>query len=137
MAAAVQPKSLSGYVRWLRHQYRQEPPIRLHLTAIGEGGTPKWSGDFLAWVNGGPGACGQDEDGYLKTPLRCAIYALHGRFEDAPRARMADYALALATTDAPWFVIAKRAGIEPDWARPIATLAAVRRIWDLYAPMAR
>ncbi len=136
-AGAAEPRTLAGYVRWVRWAYAQEPPTRLHTRETGPDGLPRWSGDFYRWLQGtdqSAAACSVDEDGYFRTPFRCAIYAFHGRWEENDRARMADYALSIAASDEPLEAVAARHALVP-WAIDIVTQEVLHRLWQMYAPM--
>ena len=142
MARAIEPNTVSGYVRWIRWAYRQEPPVALHdRDELADDGTPRWTGDFMAWISGttlkGGISCGEDDEGYLRTPLRCALYTMHGRFENAPSAKMADFLLSIAEGGMSVGDVAVAHGVGPAWVHEIVAREALRRLWDIYAPMRR
>ena len=125
-------------VRWVRWAYSLEPPIRLHTAATGEDGAPRMSGDFLAWLRSseeGLVACAEDEYGYRRTPLRCALFELHGRVEGTERAGLAHLALSIAQSDQVTLEdLGRRYGIA-EWAVGIVVTEALRRLWDDCVPM--
>ena len=138
MQLASQPKSLAGYVRWARWAYRFEVPSRLHSHDVGDDGSPRWTGQFVSFLQAHEmlgTACAIDEDGQFRTPFLCAWLTLHGRDEQSDSAAMAHFVYAIAATDeptTPW-EIADRIGIKPSWVvRPAAELA-LGRIWAMYA----
>lgn len=141
MARAAEPRNLTAYVRWCRWAYKQEPPVRLHTRETGPDGNPRWSGDFYKWITGadsGLAACGTDVEGYYRTPFRCALYVLHGRFEDTEQSAMAHLCLDIATNEfESALLIAAQHGIGPQWVQPIVLRETLRRLWDLYAPLPR
>ena len=151
MDEALQPRSLTGYVNWVRHEYRLEPPSRIHVRLTDAGGTPGWSGEFAAWIEGigSPAAMLRDhEDGcaggrectcYYHWPLRAALWSLHGRFEESDGARMADFCLVVAETDWPLPKVAEAIGwpTELRWAFPLVAEQALWKLWCRYSPMPR
>ncbi len=138
MQLASQPKSLAGYVRWARWAYRFEVPARLHTHDVGDDGSPRWTGQFVSFIQAHEmigTACAVDEDGQFRTPFLCAWLTLHGREEESDNAMMAHFVYAVAATDEPTTVweIAERMGIRPSWVvRPAAELA-MYRIWSMCA----
>lgn len=160
LEGARQPRSLTGYVRWLRYAWSDEPPTRIHVHAIDAGGTPAWSGEFMAWIEGissglsllrdhEPGCPNRaqgdrrrkrEECGcYYRWPLRAALFEMHGRFEDTPAAAMADWCVLVASTDTTLPTLAQRVGL-PDpwgWTVPLFTEQAIWRLWTLYSPLPR
>ena len=142
MTEAVEPKGLSALIHWVRWAYKQEPPIAIHdRDELADDGTPRWTGDFATWVNGvgngGGGSCGEDDDGYLRTPLRCALYVMHGRFERAPSAKMADFLLDIAQENMAVTEVALLHEITPAWVHAIVTEVGLRKLWELYTPVRR
>lgn len=136
--ASQRPRTLTGYVNWARHAYRLEPPVRLHVRETAKDAAPRWSGDFRAWLAGGEeGSCGTDNDGDYRTPFRCAVYRLHGRYEDRDEAGMADLALDVAALSLRWDEVAEGHNIQPRWVRRIAVQIALERLWDTYSPRPR
>ncbi len=137
MARAAQPRTLASAVRWVRWASRLEAPVRLHDRGIADDGTPRMTGEFVAYLQGATlvgVACAVDEDGWYRTPYRCALLTLHGRDETTDGAGMAHLVAAIATTDEDVPTIAERLGIGPRWVvRPAAELA-LARLWALYAP---
>lgn len=136
--AAHRPRDINAYIRWARWAYGQEPPVRLHVRGLSDDGSPRWSGDFISWITGGEQAsCGQDQEGFYRTPLRCAIFTMHGRFEDKPEAKMADFLLSIAGSHVDLATVCRWHGIAPGWVQPIVAVEALRRLWELYAPQPR
>ncbi len=98
------------------------------------------TGSFVAWLASSVDqsvACSLDADGYYTMPLRCAIVTLRGRFDDTDRAYKAQYVEALACSDWPWEKVATMCGIGPHWVQEVATIDAIRSVWELYIPMPR
>jgi len=143
---AMQPMTLGGFVRWGRYAYSMEPPFRLHSHHAGEGGTPQMTGEFMAWLRSAESkgvACAEDEDGFLRTPLRCAVFELHGRVEGTERAGLAHVAYDLASSDStlPGLSpslddIGRRYGL-PFWSMNVIGMEALRRLWEKYVPLVR
>lgn len=140
MANAQPPKTLAALVRWARYAYRLEPPVRLHARDTGDDGTPRWSGAFVAWLRSkdeGKQACATDDDGYYRLPFRCALFQLHGRDEGSDEAALADFCLgvAISTELASLDTVADYLGLKPHWAVRPAAEYALRRLFNLYAPL--
>ncbi len=138
-AGAARPRSLPSYLRWGRWAYRQEPPVRVHVRDLASDGTPRWSGDFAAWVAGidSGTACATDDEGFYRWPLRCALFAMHGRYEDGGSAAMADLLLDLLASDRTLADVAAEHGVTPSWVVPIVAAESLRRLWEMYAPQPR
>lgn len=139
LQAALRPKSVTGFVNWARWSYRQEPPTRIHDRDTATDGAPRWSGTFMAWMNGlsDGAACALDHEGAFRTPFRCAIYTLHGRDEETVEAAMADLALDVAAGTISYADVAAGHGVEPAWVRKLAVEYALARLWDTYSPTPR
>jgi hypothetical protein len=138
MTLAAEPKTLASFVRWSRWAAKQEPPFRLHTRETGEDGNPRMSPAFLAWLDSMSRAriaCATDDDGYYRHPFRCAIFTLHGRDERSDNAALADFCLAVALSDEPLDRLASFVGLKPHWAVVPAAEWALRKLWNLYAPL--
>ena len=142
MMTAIEPKTPSGFVRWARWAYAQEPPMRLHVHDIGEDGTPRWSGDFWAWIRGSESqavACAPDDDGYYRTPFRCALLTFHGRFDNTERAEMAELVLDIAANEtfSPEVIAARHGITGPQWVMDLVVTEIMRRAWGYFAQTPR
>lgn len=137
MQRAARPRTLASAVRWVRWAARLEAPVRLHDRGVAEDGTPRMTGEFLSYLQGSTlvgVACAVDEDGWYRTPYRCALLTLHGRDEVSDGAGMAHLVAAIAASDEDVPRVAALLGIRPAWVvRPAAEMA-LTRLWDLYAP---
>ena len=160
---AKEPVGLARRLRWVRWQYAQEPPFKIHTSyRTDAGGDPALSGEFLAWIEGidSPSAGRQDHEDscpwrygvtraardlgvrgecrcYLRWPLRYALWQMHGRVGGTEGAWLADLLLDVAAAPDPVPEIGTRHGIRPNWAVPFVVHGALGRLWRIYSAVPR
>lgn len=143
---ATRPKTLRAYARWLRHHVELEaPPDRLHDHAIGEGGSPRYHGAFVAWLTASPCALDTEDpdyiaesrssnaevrsvpSGYYRRPVRCALYRMRKRWP-----RLAEWVDALVRNAVDWEATVAQRKYDREEGQTLI-YASLAQLWSEYS----
>lgn len=135
------PRSLTGYLRWARHQWQLETPDLDHSQSlVADDGDPemKSSAQRYLGLSGAPSerpddwrsiAGRVDRDGFYVTPMRYALECI--RSNDRKRA---EFLTTLVVNVYEPFHVALYYGI-PGWCAADVTLRSLRLLWDRYTEL--
>lgn len=126
------PRKLADYLRWLTTTYALEAPARLHDRDVADDGAPDHTGEAKSWLgmtqqrepnDWRAVACRRDVDGYLSTPMRCAIE----RMPAARRTLLRDLACNVLTP----LDVTRAHGIPDDFAGDVM-YRSLTMLWEQY-----